>query len=87
MLESEAMATGLALAGFTFRYQQVNGTDLNGQRFSSHYGANPVVVCAIWRDLTTTNIVEGRINSDEADIKRLFLALHFLKCYPTASGR
>jgi hypothetical protein len=80
--EAETMAIGLALAGFTVRNQQSCINPTNNKRFKSAYGSKPIVVCQIWRDLRTSDIVDAFVGAD-CNIKMLFLALHFLKCYPT----
>jgi hypothetical protein len=80
VIENKTMATGLALAGFAINNQQ--DVSANDRRFKSMYGSSALVVSKIWHDLCTTEVEDARIASTD-DIKMFFLALHFLKCYPT----
>jgi hypothetical protein len=79
-VEGKVLVIGLLLAGYTLSNQQKS--EQNTRRFHGMYGSSPRVVSKIWHDLLGNNAEVSRMKATEG-IKWLFLALYFLKCYPT----
>jgi hypothetical protein len=61
----------------------------NVGRFRDLFGARPEVLAQIWEDLQVTDVAEANINHGLArkSLKEFFMAMHFLKRYPTESER
>jgi hypothetical protein len=87
LTEDEMLFAGLEALGWEVRRLKIFKRNTNIDRFRGMFGINPDVCAQLWEDLQTTDIVEAWIHPDDRDLLTLFMALHFLKRYPTEIER
>ena len=81
----EVLRIGLDWTGFNVSRQRTVNRDTNVRRFTSNFGPSPLVCCAIWNDLVTTDILEARIHPGtrtSATFDEFLLALFFFEMLP-----
>jgi len=83
LTEKEMLLEGLKIWHWTEDELKKGSRKLNNQRFRTEYGADPHVIAQIWEDLQTTNIVDAKLPPNRRNLSHFFMALHFLKRYPT----
>jgi hypothetical protein len=84
-LADEMLQMGLRMIGFDDSRQERVSRRTNVRRFGAYFGSSPLVCAVIWEDLLTTELEEARVESG-VHPKYFFLAMHFLKRYPTEEG-
>jgi hypothetical protein len=79
----QMMYLGLRLLRYQSRRLKRCKNKVNYQRFKSHYGVSPCTAAWIYSDMQSTEIEEARLRGSESDLKFFFMALHYLRKYPT----
>jgi hypothetical protein len=79
----QMMYLGLRLLRYQSRRLKRCKTMVNYKRFKSHYGISPCTAAWIYSDMQSTEIEEARLQGSESDLKCFFMALHYLRKYPT----
>jgi DDE superfamily endonuclease len=89
----EVLKRGLKLVGFTDTQIGRVKEKKNQSRFRTHYGAHPLVYAVLLTRLQETTDENARLEFDttsrkgrllvDQTLKYLFMAIHFLSCYPT----
>ena len=91
VMVAEMQQIGLQLLGYSDQ-QLIRGEDNeNGKRFKSAFGASPSVLCSVYEDLQTSDIVDNgfvvKIAGNYTSLKWLLISFHFLRKYPTEKDR
>jgi hypothetical protein len=80
----QMMYLGLRLLRYQSRRLKRCKTTVNyKKRFKSHYGISPCTAAWIYSNMQSTEIKEARLRGSESDLKCFFMALHYLRKYPT----
>ena len=87
LTEDEMLFAGLEAFGWEMPRLRTFKRHTNVDRFRGQYGVNPDVCAQLWEDLQTTDDADAWIHPDDRDLLNLFMALHFLKRYPTEIER
>lgn len=81
--ENEVRLRGLQVLGWSEDQRNRIQKSTADQRFRADFGANPHVIAELWECLQTTSIEDALIDARRHPIDDLFIALYFLRCYPT----
>ena len=82
----EILFEGLLLAGFD-EATQLRQPKSNLRDCIDRYGSSPTVLSIVWADLQTSPYGEAYVPVHKRNLKYFFVAMHFLKQYPTESER
>jgi hypothetical protein len=75
---------GLGAAGFTLRQIENASEETNRNRFCSHYGADTVSCCSIFRDIQIKDIGDAKIHNP--NVTHFLMAMYWLKRYQTETN-